>query len=253
MSLSDQQLERYARHIMLDEIGLDGQQRLQASKIALIGAGGLGCPALTYLASAGVGQLVIIDDDTIELANLQRQFLFTDADIGKSKVEVISSAVSKINPDCKTIIHQTYATSDNLAELIKGCTVVIDGCDNFVTRHSVNQACHLAKIPLVSGAAERFDGQVSVFNFAATSSPCYACLYPITNDVQPTPCSILGVFAPLTGLIGSLMASEALKLVATTSTTTLQAKLLAIDLAEMRIRNLTLRPTADCPICSANQ
>ncbi len=251
MTLGDRELERYARHIMLDCIGLEGQERLAVAHAVAIGAGGLGCPAATYLATAGFGKLTIVDDDTIEAANLQRQFLYRDEDLGKPKAAVAAQRLAQLGPNLEIETHEVRADADNIAQLIRGCTVVLDGSDNFATRHVVNRASADAGIPLVSGAAEGCDGQLAVFNFAVSSRPCYACLYPPSAAAQlpETPCATLGVFAPLAGMIGSLMAGEAIKIAAASEAQTLKSKLLAVDLASMRIRQLALAAAPDCPVC----
>ena len=251
LELGDRQLARYARHIMLDEIGLEGQRRLTAASAAVIGAGGLGCPAAMLLATAGFRRIVIVDDDTVEEANLQRQFIYRQQDVGRKKAEVAAEALRSAGLDLEVQAHCQRAGDGNAAQLINGCDVVLDATDNLASRHAINRACRSAGIRLVSGAAERFDGQVAAFDFASARSPCYACIYPMPADgAPPAPCATLGVFAPLTGAIGSLMAGEAIKMAAAAGTATLHSRMLAVDLAAMRTQIIAIDPAPGCPVCS---
>jgi len=211
--LTDQQLERYARHVILDEVGEAGQARLLASRVLVVGAGGLGAPLLQYLAAAGVGTLGIIDDDQVELSNLQRQVIHTTANVGKSKVESAAEFIAAINPDVKVETHNARLTVANAAELIARYDLVADGSDNFPTRYLLNDACYLGKKPLVFAALLRFDAQLSVFKaHLGAPHPCYRCLFPEAppEDLVPR-CEQAGIFGALAGTIGALQATEALK------------------------------------------
>ncbi|HEU5436017.1 MAG TPA: HesA/MoeB/ThiF family protein, partial [Telluria sp.] len=210
--MNDHQLLRYSRHILLDEIGIEGQQRLLDAKVLVIGAGGLGSPAALYLAASGVGQLVIVDDDEVDLTNLQRQILHTTERVGQPKVDSARVALSQINPDIEVFPLRERVAGARLAELVAASTVVLDCSDNFATRHAVNRACVTARVPLVAGAVIRFDGQLSVFDPRDCASPCYACLFPPGAGFEDAACSTMGVFAPLVGVIGAMQAAEALKL-----------------------------------------
>ncbi len=211
--MNDQQLLRYSRHILLDEIGIEGQQRLLDAHALVIGAGGLGSPVALYLASAGIGTITLVDDDTVDLTNLQRQIMHTTERIGQPKATSGREALAGINPDVTVVALIERADAARLAELVASASVVLDCTDNFTTRHAINRACVAAKVPLVSGAAIRFDGQVSVFDARDAASPCYACLFPPTAQFDEINCATMGVFAPLVGIIGALQAAEALKLV----------------------------------------
>lgn len=217
MSLTPSQLERYARHIMLREIGGPGQQRLLESHVAMIGAGALGGPAAMYLAAAGIGALTIVDDDTVSLSNLQRQVLFATPDVGRAKTEAARERLGALNPDVNVLIKNVRLDAENAAALIAGADIVIDGSDSFTTRFDVNAACHRAGVPLVSGAVGRWSAQVSVFRSGLTKGrpigerlPCYRCLVSEMPDTEET-CAMVGVIGPLTGMIGARMALEAVK------------------------------------------
>ena len=212
--MNDQQLLRYSRHILLNEIGIEGQQRLLAAKALIIGLGGLGSPAALYLAAAGVGQLVLCDHDTVELSNLQRQIIHRSSSVGQPKVVSAQAALRDINPEVECIALQTRADAAQLHELVGKADVVLDCSDNFATRYAVNRACLAQRKPLVSGAAIKFDGQVAVFDFRDDESPCYNCLFPEDSLAEELRCATTGVFAPLTGIIGTMQAAEALKLLA---------------------------------------
>lgn len=212
-AMNDQELLRYSRHILLDQIGIEGQQKLLSAHALIIGAGGLGCPAAAYLCSAGVGQITLVDHDNVDLTNLQRQILHTTDRLAMSKVESAKLSLQAINPDIQIHTISEKVAADRLAELVSGKDVVLDCSDNFATRHAVNQACVKAKVPLVSGAALAFDGQIAVFDTRSADSPCYACLFPAQDEYEETLCSTMGVFAPLVGIIGTMQAAEALKLI----------------------------------------
>lgn len=249
--LDNAALEFHARHILLDEIGTVGQECLAQAQVVLVGLGGLGCPAAQYLAACGIGKLILVDDDQIETSNLQRQLLYRASDVGAAKATTAATTLAAINPHITIQAHPVRATADTLDEFLANTDVVIDASDNFVTRHLLNRACHASRINLVAGAAEQFDGQVMVFAFAHRPSPCYACLYPPAATMpDPTPCATLGVFAPMTGMVGTIMAAEVVRLVALPGSQGLQAKMLAYDMLGQRVRELHINPATDCPVCA---
>lgn len=252
--LDDAALEFHGRHVMLDAIGIAGQQKIAKATVLLVGVGGLGCPAGQYLATCGVGKIILVDDDRVEKSNLQRQLLFRTGNVGEPKAPVAAAALRDTNPHIQVEPKTLRATAANLPTLLNGVDIVIDGCDNFATRHAVNQACHDRRTSLVAGAAEQFDGQLVVLDFARSTAPCYACLFPATaTPVEPTPCATLGVFAPLTGLIGSLMAAEAIRLLAFPDHHPgLRSRMLAYDLLGQRVRQVKLKPAANCAVCGGN-
>lgn len=248
--LSDAELERYSRHIMLDELGFESQAKLKQAKVLLIGVGGLGCPAAQYLAAAGIGSLIVCDDDKVELANLQRQLLYDDSQLGQPKATAAADRLRQTNPLCEVTAIEARAETGNLAELASGVNLVIDASDNFSTRHLLNRYCQEQRLNLVAGAAERFDGQVYAFAFAEHKAPCYNCLYPQEEFTPPaTPCALLGVYAPLTGLIGTLMASAAIKMLTGMDQGSQHARLLNYDIRSMRMRQLEIKPAAGCAVC----
>ena len=246
--MNDQQLLRYSRHILLDDIGIEGQQQLLAAHALIIGAGGLGSPAALYLASAGIGTITLVDDDHVDLTNLQRQILHTTERIGQCKVESGKQALAGINPEVAVHALAVRADQDRLAELVGVADVVLDCSDNFATRHAVNRACVDARVPLVSGAAIRFDGQVSVFDMRDETSPCYACLFPPDSQFEETQCATMGVFAPLVGIIGATQAAEALKLVVGIGRS-LAGRLLLLDARSMEWTAIRFARNADCATC----
>ncbi|HKB59604.1 MAG TPA: molybdopterin-synthase adenylyltransferase MoeB [Gallionellaceae bacterium] len=246
--MNDQQLLRYSRHILLPEIGVEGQDKWLASRALIIGAGGLGSPAAMYLAASGIGQLAICDHDTVDLTNLQRQLLHRDTAVGQPKVVSAQQTLSGINPDVAVIPLQARADARLLAEQVARADVVLDCSDNFDTRYAVNRACLEAGVPLVSGAATRFEGQLCVFDFRRPDSPCYNCLYPEKHESEETRCAIMGVFAPLVGVIGALQAAEALKLLAGAGET-LSGKLLLLDALTMGVRTARLARDPGCAVC----
>lgn len=211
--MNDDQLLRYSRHIMLDEIGIEGQERILAAHVVIIGAGGLGSPAALYLGSAGVGHMTIVDNDTVDMTNLQRQIAHTTARIGMPKVDSIRTAVHAINPEVDIHCIQERATDALLDELLPGATVVLDCTDNYKTRQAINAACVRHGTPLIEGAAIRVDGQLMVIDPRVSDSPCYACVFPPEAEFEEIQCSTMGVFAPLVGLIGIQQAAEAMKLI----------------------------------------
>lgn len=246
--MNDNQLLRYSRHILLDEIDIGGQQRLLDANALVIGAGGLGSPAALYLASAGVGTITLVDDDRVDLTNLQRQILHTTKRIGMPKVESGRNALQQINPDVNVIAIAERVAGAELEQLVAGATVVLDCSDNFATRHAINRACVARKVPLVSGAAIRFDGQVSVFDPRDAASPCYACLFAPDQQFDEVLCSEMGVFAPLVGIIGSTQAAEALKLIAQIGVS-LAGRLLMLDARNMEWSSIQVPRNAACPVC----
>lgn len=247
--MNDQQLLRYSRHILLDEIGIEGQQRLLAASALVIGAGGLGSAAAMYLASSGVGRIVLVDDDEVDLTNLQRQIMHTTARVGQPKVESGRAALLQMNPGIDVVALRERAGDARLAQLVAHSTVVLDCCDNFATRHAVNRAIVAARVPLVSGAAIRFDGQISVFDPRQPDAPCYACLFPEDGGFEDAACSAMGVFAPLVGVIGAMQAAEALKLIMQVGQS-LAGRLLLLDGRAMEWTSIGLARNPACPVCS---
>ena len=245
--MTDQELLRYSRHILLNEIGVEGQQRLREASMLVIGAGGLGSPAAFYLASAGVARITLVDGDNVDLTNLQRQILHTTDRIGTPKATSGQVALTAINADVHVVPVTQRADEDALAGLVSTATVVLDCSDNFATRHALNRACVVHRRPLVSGAAIRFDGQVAVFDLRHDASPCYACLFP-PGDGEDELCAVMGVFAPLTGIIGTTQAAEALKLAAGIGES-LEGRLLMLDALSMRWHSVRVKRDPACPVC----
>lgn len=246
--MNDQQLLRYSRHILLDEIDIAGQEKLLSAHALIIGAGGLGSPAAFYLASAGIGKITLVDNDTVDLTNLQRQILHTTDRVGLSKAQSGKQTLTHINPTIEIVALNERAEDNRLDELVGQADVVLDCSDNFATRHAVNRACVAAGVPLVSGAAIRFDGQISVFDSREGKAPCYACLFPPDQHFEEVQCSTMGVFAPLVGIIGTMQAAEALKLVAEIGQT-LAGRLLLLDARSMEWNSIKIARNADCPVC----
>jgi len=246
--MEDQDLLRYSRHILLEEFGIDGQARVSAGHALVIGAGGLGSPALLYLAAAGVGRISVVDDDDLDLTNLQRQIAHATARVGMPKVESAAEAMRAINPEIAIETHRLRADAELLDRLVAGADVVLDCCDNFVTRQAVNRACVAHGKPLVAGAAIRFDGQLSVYDTRDPASPCYACLFPPEAEFEETRCAVLGVFAPVVGTIGTLQASEALKLLAGI-TPSLAGRLLMFDGRRTAFDALGVARDPGCGVC----
>jgi molybdopterin/thiamine biosynthesis adenylyltransferase len=250
--MNDDQLLRYSRHILLDEIGIEGQQRLRDAHAVVIGAGGLGSPAAIYLAASGIGRLTLIDDDAVDLTNLQRQILHGTPDVGQRKVESGAQALRRLNPNVDVTTIDRRVTDDDLAALVRSADVVLDCSDNFATRHATNRACVAASVPLVSGAAIRFDGQIASFDLRAVPNtddraPCYACLFPESDEVEEVQCSTMGVFAPLTGIIGAMQAAEAAKIVI--GLPSLSGRLLLVDARTMEWQTIKLTRDVGCPVC----
>ena len=247
--MDDQQLLRYSRHILLPEIGIEGQQKLLAAHALIIGTGGLGSPAALFMASSGVGRITLCDDDVVDLTNLQRQIAHRTSTIGLAKVVSAQAALSDINPEVKVTALQERVDEARLAQLVASADVVLDCSDNFATRYALNRVCHAAKKPLVSGAATRFDGQVNVFDFRHNDSPCYNCLYPEQSESEETRCAVMGVFAPLVGIIGSMQAAEALKVLA--GMETMCGRLLLLNALRMEVRTVKFAKDKHCPVCAA--
>ncbi len=244
MTFSDDEIERYARHLVLVEVGGPGQQRLKAARVGLIGLGGVGAPAALYLAAAGIGTLRLIDDDTVALSNLQRQIAFDVADIGRPKVEAGAETLTALNPHVRVEPFAGRLTVATAARLVEGCDVVVDGTDDFDTRFAVNAACVAARIPLVSGALGRWNGQVGVF----TGRPCYRCLVPGAPPEAET-CARVGVMGALAGVVGSMVALEAIKLIAGAGQP-LAGRLLIYDGLAGTARTVTVAADPDCPVCA---
>ena len=246
--MTDDQLLRYSRHILLPEIGIEGQERLLDSHALVIGAGGLGSPIALYLASAGVGRITLCDGDAVDLTNLQRQIVHRTQAIGRAKVESARTTLREINPQVEVTALHERLSEDRMIEVAAEAHVVLDGSDNFATRYAVNRACVLLRKPLVSGAAVRFDGQVAVFDMRRSDAPCYACLFPEAGEDEDVRCAVMGVFAPITGIIGTIQAAEALKLLAATGEA-LVGRLLLVDALKMELRTIKFRKDASCPVC----
>ena len=250
IDLNDEQLLRYSRHILLPEIGIDGQEKLLAAHALVIGAGGLGSPVSLYLAASGVGRITLCDHDQVDLTNLQRQIVHTTESIGKAKVVSAQQALARINPEVEVQALPERVEGARLEELVKSADVVVDATDNFATRHAINRACVEFRKPLVSGAGVRFDGQVAVFDLRRKGSPCYNCLFPEQGDLEEMRCAVMGVFAPLVGIIGSMQAAEALKVIMGIGEP-LQGRLLLLDALTMQIRTVKLNRDPACKVCSA--
>jgi len=248
--VDDSQLLRYSRHILLPQVGVEGQERLVAARVLVVGAGGLGSPAAYYLASAGVGTVVLADGDTVDLTNLQRQILHRVESVGRSKAESGRETLAGINPECRVIPLQERLAGSRLDEEVAGADVVLDCSDNFATRHAINRACVKFGKPLVSGAAVRFDGQVAVFDSRGREAPCYHCLFPEAEDAEEVRCAVMGVFAPLTGIIGTTQAAEALKLIVGCGES-LAGRLLLLDGLAMEWRQIRVPRDPACAVCSA--
>ncbi len=248
--MNDAQLLRYARHILLDELGIEGQQTLLASHALIIGAGGLGSPVALYLGSAGVGHLTVVDHDQVDATNLQRQIAHTLASVGQFKAESIQRAVAAINPDVEVTAVTQRADDALLDTLVSQADVVLDCTDNFATRHAINRATIKHRKPLVSGAAIRFDGQVAVYDARDALSPCYACVFPDTGHFEETQCATMGVFAPLVGIVGSIQAAEALKLLCGIGQS-LTGRLQMLDGRSMAWAEVSMPRNPACEVCGS--
>ena len=250
--MDDAQLLRYSRHILLNELGIDGQEKLLASHALVIGAGGLGSPVALYLGSAGVGRITVVDHDHVDATNLQRQIAHTLERVGQFKAESVRTAIAQINPDVVVRPITERADAALLNTLVAQADVVLDCCDNFETRQAVNLACVQHQKPLVSGAAIRMDGQVSVFDTTQPEAPCYACIFPPEQQPEETRCATLGVFAPLVGVIGTVQAAEALKILSGMGSH-MAGRLLMLDGREMSWTDIRMPRNHQCPVCASQR
>lgn len=246
--MNDDQLLRYSRHVLLPEVGIEGQERIIGASVLVVGAGGLGCPAALYLAASGVGKLFIADGDRVDLTNLQRQIGHQTLSIGRNKAESLSETAGAINPTVELITLPSRLGGDQLAQSVAAVDVVVDCCDNFATRHAVNRACVAAGKPLVSGAAIGFSGQLAVFDMGDAASPCYACLFPEHGVEEEVRCADAGVFSPMVGVIGSLQALEALKLLAGVGRG-MSGRLLLFDGRATTMREVRVPRDPACSVC----
>lgn len=250
--MDDSHLLRYSRHILLDELGPDAQEKFAAAHALVIGVGGLGAPVAQFMAAAGVGTITLCDADRVDLTNLQRQILYATADIGQPKVEAAVARLAAVNPEVTLRPLAMRVDADALHALVAEADVVVDCSDNFATRHAVNRACVASRKPLVSGAAIRFDGQVAVFDARDPASPCYHCLFGEGDEIEETRCATMGVFAPLVGIVGATQAAEALKLLAGVGES-LAGRLLVLDALAMQWRELRVPRDPDCAVCGNPQ
>ena len=248
--MDDAQLLRYSRHILLNELGDEGQTQLLSSHALILGAGGLGSPAALYLAASGVGTITLVDHDSVDLTNLQRQIAHTTQRIGQAKVESARIAMLDLNPDCQVHVVPQRADAVLLDQLVAQANVVLDCTDNFKTRHAVNAACVAHRVPLVSGAVIRLDGQITTYDTRDPASPCYACVFPPDQAPEEVSCATMGVLAPLVGVIGSLQAAEALKLLAGLGSS-LAGRLQMMDGRDLSWTELRLQRHVDCPVCKS--
>jgi len=247
--MNDEQLLKYSRQIMLPQVDIEGQEAILASRVLIIGLGGLGCPVALYLAAAGVGELVLADFDEVDLSNLQRQIAHGQADIGSLKVDSAAASIAAINPEAKVVCVSHRLADEELVGEVARASLVLDCSDNFTTRQAINRACVATKTPLVSGAAIRMEGQVAVFDSRHADSPCYHCLYAVDGD-ENLSCSESGVLAPLVGVIGSVQALEALKVLGDFGRP-LRGRLLMLDAYSMDWRSLRLSRDPKCSVCGA--
>jgi molybdopterin/thiamine biosynthesis adenylyltransferase len=250
--VDDQQLLRYSRHILLPEIGIEGQERLRKAAALVVGAGGLGSPAALYLAAAGIGRLTIADSDAVDLTNLQRQILYRTESIGARQVEAARAALLSVNPEVEVVGLDKRIEAKDLESLVAQADIVLDCSDNFPTRHALNRACVVHGKPLVSGAAIRFDAQLMVFDLRRAEAPCYACLFPEEGEIEEVQCSVMGVFAPLTGVIGAMQAAEAIKLLAAVGES-LSGRLLMFDAKAAEWRSVRVKRDPACRVCGNRQ
>jgi len=247
--MDDDALLRYSRHILLEEFGIDGQLRIGAAHALVIGVGGLGSPVCLYLAAAGMGRITLVDDDIVDVTNLQRQVVHSTARVGRPKVTSAAAAMQALNPDVAVTALERRADPAWLAEALADVDVVLDCSDSFATRHDINRACMRAGVPLVSGAAIRFDGQLSVYDPRDPASPCYACVFPPDAAFEETRCAVLGAFSTVVGTIGTLQANEALKLSAGIGPS-LAGRLLVFDGRNVTFDSFGLARDPECPVCS---
>ena len=246
--MNDDQLLRYSRHILLPEIGVEGQERLRHARALIVGAGGLGCPAALYLAGAGVGHLTLADADKVDLTNLQRQILYRTQDVGAPKVEAARDTLHALNPEIEIAVLKSRVDAAQAEKLVADAHIVLDCTDNFATRHVLNRACVRHRKPLVSGAAIRFDAQLIVFDLRTGDAPCYACLFPEDGEVEEVQCSVMGVLAPMTGIIGAMQAMEAIKLLAEFGES-LSGRLLMLDAKSAQWRSVRMKKDPACAVC----
>ncbi len=249
--MNDAQLLRYSRHLLLDEFGVEAQQRLSSSYALIVGAGGLGCPAALYLAASGIGRLTIADGDQVDATNLQRQILYRDKTVGARKSGAARDALHEVNPEVEVIAIDARLADESLERAVSSADVVLDCTDNFTTRHALNRACVKHRKPLVSGAAIRFDGQLAVFDQRRKDAPCYACLFPEDANAEDVACAVMGVFSPLTGTIGTLQAAEAIKVLCGIGTS-LDGRLQLFDALNGEWRTVRVPKDAGCPVCGQN-
>ena len=251
--MDDQQLLRYSRHILLAEFGLEAQQRISTASVLVVGAGGLGAGALPYLASAGIGTITIADGDIVDLTNLQRQVVHREATIGHNKAKSATASLRELNSTIEVVPVETRLDGAALNQLAAAADLVLDCSDNFATRHAINAACLKHQKKLVSGAAIRFDGQLACFDFSNPASPCYACLFPEVPDateVGEDRCGVMGVFAPLVGVIGAMQAAEAIRMLASVGDSTI-GRLRLFSAMNMSLREVRFRKDIDCTVCGA--
>ncbi len=246
--MNDTQLLRYSRHILLNELGIEGQEKIMQSRALVVGVGGLGSPAALYLASAGIGRLTLVDNDTVDLTNLQRQIIHTEARAGEAKVDSARQTLLALNAELHLVTLRERADAARLAELVADSDVVLDCSDNFSTRHALNHACVQHGVPLVSGAAVRFDGQLAVYDSKQSASPCYACVFPPDAAPEETRCATMGVFAPLVGIIGSMQAAEALKIVSGAGKPAV-GRLLMLDGRTLEWSDIRIQRNPQCSVC----
>ena len=248
--MEDNQLLRYSRHILLNEIAVEGQERLLNSQVLIIGAGGLGSPVATYLAASGVGNLTICDFDEVELSNLQRQPIHNDPRIGMNKAESAKEDLHRINPDCEVTAVTQRIDADAIGSLIDKADVVIDATDNFATRHVINRAAYQSKTPLVSGAAVHFSGQITSFMYKSPESACYACIVPEDVDAPEQRCATIGVLSPLVGTIGTMQASETIKIIVQ-GRSQLEGRLLLYDALSVEWNTMPVMKNPNCSVCGS--
>jgi adenylyltransferase/sulfurtransferase len=246
--MDDRQLTRYSRHILLPQVGIEGQSKLLSASVLLIGAGGLGAPAALYLAAAGIGRLVICDGDAVDLTNLQRQIIHRESGIGINKADSARRALEEVNPGCRVEAVARRVGLDDLTRLAREADVVVDASDNFATRHAANRACVALGKPLVSGAAIRFSGQIAVFDRRQPGAPCYECLVPADSEAGDDACAVMGVFAPVTGVIGTLQAGEALRLLLDLPNPS-AGQLVLFDMLSMDWNRIPVPKNPRCPVC----
>lgn len=249
MSLDDAQLMRYARHILLDEYGIEAQEKISAAKVLIVGAGGLGSPTAYYLAAAGVGQITLVDDDEVDLSNLQRQILHNSARVGLNKAQSGQMTLQELNPLIQIEPLAQRLSDEDLDRLMPQHDLVLDCTDNFATRHAINRAAVRHHVPIVSGAGIRFSGQISVYDLRNEQAPCYHCLFPEADDVQELRCATTGVLGPLVGMVGCIQAAEALKVLGGFGEP-LVGRLLSVDALTMQWHTVRFRKDPDCLVCS---